>query len=86
MWAITLINKQNNTSLDENITKVCEMLCDYQAITNSYRVQCCLAWINDDFQVFFVTLTNPTTKTCQYLFATIHMQPKHDIAQCFCIK
>ena len=25
MWAITLINKQNNTSLDEKITKVCEM-------------------------------------------------------------
>ena len=25
MWAITLINKQNNTSLHEKITKVCEM-------------------------------------------------------------
>ena len=42
MWAITLINKQNNTSLDEKITKVYKMLCDYQAITNTYRVQFCL--------------------------------------------
>ena len=42
MWAITLINKQNNTSFNEKIIKVCEMLCDYQAITNTYRVQFCL--------------------------------------------
>ena len=25
MWAITLINEQNNTSLNEKMTKVCEM-------------------------------------------------------------
>ena len=39
MWAITLINEQNNTSINEKMTKVCEMLYDYQTITNTYRVE-----------------------------------------------
>ena len=43
MWAITLINKQNNTSLDERITKVCEMFWYTYALSNkTYRVQFCL--------------------------------------------
>ena len=50
MWAITLINKQNNTSLDEKITKVCEMFW-YTYAQLTHRVQFCLDLINDDFQV-----------------------------------
>ena len=85
MWAITFINEQNNTSLNEKWLKYVKW-CDYQTITNTYMVEFSLDWINDNFQVVFVISPNRTTKTCQYLFATIHMQPKHDIAQCFCIK
>ena len=39
MWAITLINEQNNTSINEKLTEVYEMLCDQQTITNTYRVE-----------------------------------------------
>lgn len=38
MWAITLINEQNNTSINEKLTEVYE-LCDQQTITNTYRVE-----------------------------------------------
>ena len=56
MWAITLINEQNNKSLDEKWLKYvkCSGIksqCDYQTITNTYGVEFCLDWINDNFQV-----------------------------------
>ena len=46
MWAITLINEQNNKSLDEKMTKVCEMFWYKIAHNAIIKLLLILIWLN----------------------------------------